>query len=67
MPTAIKLNEKFATFTEHFRPKVIAELNGQEVKIVKAHGEFPWHHHDHEDGARHLQAGLEGIQRRTDA
>ena len=49
MPRAIKLNEKFATFTEHFRPKVIAELNGQEVKIVKAHGEFPWHHHDHED------------------
>jgi mannose-6-phosphate isomerase-like protein (cupin superfamily) len=49
MPTAIKLNEKFATFTEQFRPKVIAELNGQEVKVVKALGEFPWHHHEHED------------------
>jgi mannose-6-phosphate isomerase-like protein (cupin superfamily) len=49
MPTAIKLNEKFAAFKEHFRPKVIAELNGQEVKIVKAHGEFPWHHHEDED------------------
>lgn len=49
MPSAIKLKEKFASFTEHFRPKVIAELNGQEVKVVKAHGEFPWHHHDQED------------------
>jgi mannose-6-phosphate isomerase-like protein (cupin superfamily) len=49
MPAAINLNEKFESFTEHWRPKVVAELNGQEVKIVKVHGEFPWHHHDAED------------------
>jgi mannose-6-phosphate isomerase-like protein (cupin superfamily) len=49
MPVAINLNEKFAAFNDHWRPKVIGALNGQEVKVVKAQGEFPWHHHDHED------------------
>jgi mannose-6-phosphate isomerase-like protein (cupin superfamily) len=45
----ISLPEKFSLFAERWRPKVIAELNGQEVKLVKVQGEFPWHHHDHED------------------
>ncbi len=45
----ITLNEKFSHFFEHWRPRVIAELNGQEVKIVKLKGEFVWHHHDAED------------------
>ncbi len=46
---AASLDEKFSLITEHWRPKVVAELNGQEVKLVKFQGEFPWHHHDHED------------------
>jgi mannose-6-phosphate isomerase-like protein (cupin superfamily) len=45
----IVLAEKLSRITEHFRPKVIAELNGQEVKAVKVKGEFVWHHHAHED------------------
>jgi mannose-6-phosphate isomerase-like protein (cupin superfamily) len=45
----ISLDEKFSLFSEQWRPKVIAALNGQEVKIVKVRGEFPWHHHDNED------------------
>ena len=45
----IALAEKFTRITEHFRPKVVAELNGQEVKLVKVRGEFVWHHHEHED------------------
>jgi mannose-6-phosphate isomerase-like protein (cupin superfamily) len=45
----VKVSEKFASFSDWWRPKVIAELNGQEVKLVKVQGEFPWHHHDHED------------------
>ena len=49
MITKINLNEKFGLFNEHWRPKVVAALNGQEVKIIKVKGEFPWHHHDHED------------------
>jgi len=48
MPTA-SLDEYFSRISEHWRPKVVAELNGQEVKLVKFQGEFPWHHHDEED------------------
>lgn len=43
---AIRLTEKFARILEHWRPKVVAELNGQEVKLVKFQGEFPWHRHE---------------------
>jgi len=39
------LDEKFALIREHWRPKVAAELNGQEVRLVKFRGVFPWHHH----------------------
>ena len=43
------LTEKFSLIQEHWRPKVVAELNGQELKLVKFSGVFPWHHHEHED------------------
>ena len=45
----INLAEKFSLFHDHFSPKVVGELNGQQVKLVKFKGEFVWHHHDHED------------------
>jgi mannose-6-phosphate isomerase-like protein (cupin superfamily) len=45
----ISLMEKFALFQEHWRPKVIAGLNGQEIKLIKVEGEFPWHIHSNED------------------
>jgi mannose-6-phosphate isomerase-like protein (cupin superfamily) len=45
----IVLEEKFSLFQDLWRPKVIASLNGQEVKLVKVKGEFPWHHHANED------------------
>jgi mannose-6-phosphate isomerase-like protein (cupin superfamily) len=45
----ITLAEKFSLFTAHWNPKVIAELNGQQVKLVKFRGEFVWHQHEHED------------------
>jgi mannose-6-phosphate isomerase-like protein (cupin superfamily) len=45
----VNLSEKFALITEHWRPKVVGELNGQEVKLVKFQGAFPWHHHERED------------------
>ena len=45
----VNLAEKFALINEHWRPKVVGELNGQEVKIVKFQGAFPWHHHENED------------------
>lgn len=45
----INLAEKLALFSSHWDPKIIAELNGQHVKLVKFRGEFVWHHHAHED------------------
>ena len=47
--TPISLADKFAHVTEHWRPKVAATLNGQELKLVKFQGTFPWHHHENED------------------
>ncbi|HUI63641.1 MAG TPA: cupin domain-containing protein [Bacteroidota bacterium] len=45
----IDIGEKFSRFAEHWRPKVIAALNGQEVKLVKFKGTFLWHSHENED------------------
>lgn len=45
----ISLPDKFARFSEQWRPKVVAAPNGQEVKLVKVQGVFPWHHHETED------------------
>ena len=45
----IRIAEKLAAFQEHFKPKIVGELNGQQVKLVKFQGDFVWHHHDHED------------------
>jgi mannose-6-phosphate isomerase-like protein (cupin superfamily) len=47
--TKASLNEKFAAIQEHWCPKVVASLNGQELKLVKFCGVFPWHHHENED------------------
>ena len=45
----VNLSEKFELFIEHWSPKVVGELNGQQVKLVKFKGPFVWHHHDNED------------------
>ena len=45
----VNLAEKFALFTDHWSPKVVGELNGQQVKLVKFKGDFVWHHHEAED------------------
>jgi len=47
--TKASLDEKFALIHEHWRPKVVAQLNGQELKLVKFAGVFPWHRHELED------------------
>ena len=51
MSTVEKVNirEKLTRFSGHWSPKIVGELNGQHVKLVKFQGEFLWHHHDHED------------------
>ncbi len=48
-PSVVNLAEKFAVFQEHWTPKIIAESNGQLVKVAKFKGEFVWHSHADED------------------
>jgi len=45
----INLNEKLGKFADHFNPRIIAELNGQHVKLGKFKGDFVWHSHQSED------------------
>jgi hypothetical protein len=45
----VQLDEKLAALDEHWRPKIVARLNGQELKIVKIKGSFPWHLHETAD------------------
>jgi mannose-6-phosphate isomerase-like protein (cupin superfamily) len=47
--THINLKEKLKLISEHWSPKVIAEMNDYQVKLVKLEGEFVWHKHDHTD------------------
>lgn len=47
--SVVTLDENFARFSEHWSPKIVGELNGQMVKLVKFHGAFEWHHHAAED------------------
>lgn len=44
-PQAVDIAGKFALFAEHWRPKIVAQLNGQDVRLVKVEGVFPWHSH----------------------
>jgi mannose-6-phosphate isomerase-like protein (cupin superfamily) len=45
----INIEEKLSLFSERRSPKIVAELNGQHVKLVKLEGDFIFHKHDHED------------------
>jgi mannose-6-phosphate isomerase-like protein (cupin superfamily) len=47
--SVVKLQEKFDAFTEHWSPKVVGELNGQDVRLAKISGEFVWHAHEDAD------------------
>lgn len=45
----ISLADEFSAISEHWSPEVVAELNGQHVKLAKFRGEYQWHRHSHED------------------
>lgn len=45
----VNLSQKLSTFSEHWSPKILGELNGQHVKIAKLKGEFVMHNHENED------------------
>jgi len=42
---SINFNEKLSKFSEHWKPKIIAQMNNYHFKIVKFQGEFVWHNH----------------------
>jgi mannose-6-phosphate isomerase-like protein (cupin superfamily) len=45
----VNLREKLASFSDYWNPRIVGELNGQHVKVVKFQGEFVWHDHAEED------------------
>jgi mannose-6-phosphate isomerase-like protein (cupin superfamily) len=45
----INIAEKLSKFTDHWSPKIISSLNGQDVKLAKLKGDFVWHQHEEED------------------
>ena len=45
----VSIVSKLSQFSDHWNPRIVGELNGQHVKLVKFQGEFVWHHHDAED------------------
>ncbi|MDX5481654.1 MAG: cupin domain-containing protein, partial [Hymenobacteraceae bacterium] len=45
----VNLADKFSQFSDHWNPRIIGDLNGQQVKIAKFLGPFEWHHHEQED------------------
>ena len=45
----VNVAEKLSLFHDHWNPRIIGELNGQQVKAAKLKGEFFFHHHEHED------------------
>ena len=49
MMPKVNLTESFARFDDYWSPKIVAELNGQHVKLAKLRGEFIWHSHERED------------------
>lgn len=45
----INLSQKLALISDHWNPRIVGELNGQYLKLVKFKGPFTWHHHETED------------------
>jgi len=60
-PDAINLNDKFSLFSEQWSPRVVAELNDYQFKLVKVEGDFVWHQHDDTDEVFIVVEGELGI------
>jgi len=45
----VNVAEKLSLFQDYWKPRIVAELNGQQVKVVKLRGPFVWHQHERED------------------
>lgn len=60
-PSPINFHDKLSRFTEHWSPKVVAEMNDYQFKLVKIQGEFVWHSHPETDDVFIVLAGRMGI------
>jgi len=58
----VNLEDKFKTFSEHWTPKIVGELNNQHVKIAKFKGQFIMHHHENEDELFFVIKGILNIE-----
>ena len=58
----VNLKEKFNLFNDHWSPKIIGQLNGQDVKLAKIQGEFVWHDHKDEDELFYIVKGTLDIE-----
>ena len=63
----VNIAEKLSLFQDHWNPRVVGELNGQQVKLVKFKGEFVWHKHDNEDELFYVVKGKFKMQFRDGA
>ena len=63
-PGKVNLDEKLRQFSERWSPRVVGELNGQQVKLAKLEGEFLWHRHEREDELFLVLRGQLSIQLR---
>jgi mannose-6-phosphate isomerase-like protein (cupin superfamily) len=64
MDDKINLAAKLATFSEHWSPRTVAQLNNYDVMVVKVTGEFVWHKHDETDDFFLVLKGTLDIQMR---
>lgn len=67
MVTKINLTEKLTRFDDRWNPRIIADLNDSDVKLVKVQGEFVWHHHADEDELFFVLRGTLTIELRDGA
>lgn len=59
---AINFKDKFSKFTEHWSPRVVAEMNDYQFKLVKVEGEFIWHDHPDTDEVFIVLEGILNIE-----
>ncbi|MEM6644700.1 MAG: cupin domain-containing protein [Bacteroidota bacterium] len=64
-PQKVTLADAFAALPGHWQPHIVAEMNGQEIKVAKVQGEFVWHHHDDTDELFWVVSGALQIEFRT--
>ena len=62
----VNIAGKLSLFSDYFNPRIVGELNGQQVKLVKFKGEFVWHHHEHEDELFYVIRGSFDMHLRPD-